>query len=93
MLTNSSFLKASNCLKTIAHPKRLKMIYMLLEKSRTVKELAEACKVRHNVASTHLTIMKDRNLVSSKKVNREVIYSVKEKALQNILKCIENKFG
>jgi DNA-binding transcriptional ArsR family regulator len=93
MLSNSSFIKASECLKTISHPIKLKMIYLLLIKERSVKELADECKIKHNLASTHLSIMKDRNLITSKKNKREVIYSIKEKALSNILKCIEKKFG
>jgi DNA-binding transcriptional ArsR family regulator len=93
MLSNTSFIKASQCLKTIAHPIKLKMIYLLLIKPRSVKELAEECSIKHNLASTHLTIMKDRNLITSIKDKRDVIYSIKEKALSSILKCIENKFG
>jgi DNA-binding MarR family transcriptional regulator len=69
------------------------MIYLLLIKPRSVKELAEECSIKHNLASTHLTIMKDRNLITSKKNKRDVIYSIKEKALNNILKGIEKKIG
>ena len=88
-----SYLKGAQCLKTIAHPHRLKMIQMLLLKEHSVKDLAEACKIKHNVASEHLTVMKDRNLITSKKEGREVFYTIKEKALKNILKCIEAKFS
>ncbi|MBN2478666.1 MAG: winged helix-turn-helix transcriptional regulator, partial [Parachlamydiales bacterium] len=72
---------------------RLQMIYLLLTEKRTVKELADFCEIRHNVASEHLTVMKDRNLLKSKKEGREVIYEIKEKALSNIFKCIETKFS
>ncbi len=88
-----SYLQATNCLKTIAHPHRLKMIKLLLEKDRAVGELADACRIKHNVASEHLTIMKDRNLLKSEKVGREVIYKIKEKLLASIMKCVEKKFS
>ena len=88
----SAYVKAAKCLKTIAHPHRLKMIKILLEEPSSVKTLAEACKIRHNVASEHLSVMKDRDLLSSKKEKTQVIYKIKEKALSNILKCVETKF-
>ena len=58
-----SYLKGAQCLKTIAHPHRLKMLKMLLEKKYSIKDLANFCDIKHNVASEHLTIMKDRGLI------------------------------
>ena len=93
MLDKKGYLEASECLKTIAHPDRLKMIQLLLKKEKTVGELAIACNIKPNMASEHLRIMKDRRFLESRKEGREVFYRVKEKALLNIMKCVENKFG
>lgn len=61
---------AADCLKTIAHPCRLRIIQMLLEGEYTVGELAEACEIPSHMASEHLTLMKDRNLLSSERRGR-----------------------
>jgi len=92
MLGEKSYLAACECLKTIAHPDRLRMIQILLKNDATVGSLAKACRIKHNMASEHLRIMKDRDLLDSTKKGREVFYKIKEKALSNIIKCIENKF-
>jgi len=85
------FKKASICLKTIAHPKKLKMIYFLLQKKASVKELAEYCNLKHNVASEYLSRVKNKGLVSSFKVKKQVFYQIEEDALKNIMGCIEKK--
>src|SRR5215831_14213245 len=44
--------QAAECLKTLAHPHRLRMVQMLLRGRYTVGELAEACgKLSHRVAA------------------------------------------
>ncbi len=92
MLDEKGYIDACECLKTIAHPDRLKMIHILLKKDQTVGKLAIACNIKPNVASEHLRIMKDRRLLEATKIGREVFYKVKEKALANIMKCVEHKF-
>ncbi|NGX28433.1 MAG: putative HTH-type transcriptional regulator YgaV [Candidatus Anoxychlamydiales bacterium] len=93
MLDRKAYLKACECLRTIAHPDRLKMIQILLKKESQVKELAKICNIRPNVASEHLTIMKDRDLLEATRIGRDVFYKIKEKALSNIFKCIEKRFS
>jgi len=92
MLDTKAFEKACECLKTIAHPIRLKMIQMLLKKEYTVGELAKACNTQDHMASEHLSIMKDRGLLESNREGRRVFYKVKEKALASIMKCIDSTF-
>ena len=88
------FEAAAECLKTIAHPKRLEMIqYLLKNKQASVGELAEFCALQSHVASEHLTLLKNRGFISSEREGRKVIYSVKERALDGIMNCIKNKFS
>ena len=49
--------QAAECLKTLAHPHRLRMIQMLLRGRYTVGELAEACGIPSHMASEHLRLM------------------------------------
>ena len=84
---------AAECLRTIAHPCRLRMIEMLMAKERTVGELAEACEIPSHMASEHLRIMKDRGLLQSERQGRFVIYRIAEDGLSGIMDCIRKRFG
>ena len=90
MLSYEVLEKAATCLKIIAHPVRLRMIELLLEKEYTVGELAEICEVRQNVASEHLRLMQNCGLMSSERRGRKVFYKVAQVHLSLILDCIKN---
>ncbi len=92
-MTNINFVQAAECLKTIAHPSRLEMIYYLLQHpSMSVGDIAEYCNLQRHVASEHLSLMKDRGFLQSQRDGRKVHYSIKELALRNIMNCVEKKF-
>lgn len=92
-LTPQAYAKACDCLKTLAHPQRLKMVQLLLQEKLTVGELAKACKMQSHVASEHLSKMKDRGLLKSEKKGRQVFYSIAEPSLCSIMSCIEKRFS
>lgn len=81
------------CLKTIAHPHRLRMIQMLLGGRYTVGELAEACAIPGHMASEHLRLMQRSGLLTVEKDGRKAYYLVAERHLANIMACVEARFG
>lgn len=85
--------EAAECLKTLAHPHRLRMIQMMLAGEYTVGELAEACNIQSHMASEHLRLMKDRGLLDSRRDGRRTYYHVEERGLAGIMKCVEGRFG
>ena len=85
--------QAAECLKTLAHPHRLRMIQMLLRGQYTVGELAEACGIASHMASEHLRLMQRCGLLSPKKDGRKAYYQIAEPHLANIMACIEERFG
>ena len=87
-----AFAQAAECLKTLAHPVRLRMVQLLLHSRYTVGELAEDCNVPDNVASEHLRLMQRCGLLTSERDGRRVYYQVAEPHLQNIMDCIESRF-
>ena len=89
----SSLEQAAECLKTLAHPHRLRMIQMLLQGRFTVGELAEACGIPSPMASEHLRLMQRCSFLKSEKEGRNVYYLVTETHLSEILACIEARFG
>ena len=86
------FAQAAECLKTLAHPVRLRMVQLLLHGQYTVGQLAEDCKVPDNVASEHLRLMQRCGFLASDRDGRQVYYRIAEPHLANILACVESRF-
>jgi len=85
--------QAAECLKTLAHPHRLRMVQLMLQGQYTVGELAEACELPSHMASEHLRLMQRCGFLKADKEGRFVYYSVAEPHLANIMSCIESRFG
>lgn len=88
----AAFAEAAECLKTLAHPVRLRMVQLLLHGRYTVGELAKDCGVPDNVASEHLRLMQRCGFFTSQREGRRVYYQVAEPHLQNIMNCVESRF-
>jgi ArsR family transcriptional regulator, zinc-responsive transcriptional repressor len=85
--------QAAECLKTLAHPHRLRMVQMLLAGRYTVGELADACQIPSHMASEHLRLMQRCGFLTSEKEGRKAYYRVAETHLANIMACVEARFG
>lgn len=85
--------EAAECLRTLAHPVRLRMVEVLLDHRMTVGEIAALCEIRPHVASEHLGKMRDRGLLDMEKDGRQVFYSVAEPGLRSIMQCVRARFG
>jgi DNA-binding transcriptional ArsR family regulator len=85
--------QAAECLRTLAHAHRLRMIQMLLRQRYTVGQLAAACDIPSHMASEHLRLMQRCGLLTSKKSGRFVFYQVSENHLAQIMQGIEARFG
>ncbi|MBX3425378.1 MAG: helix-turn-helix transcriptional regulator [Pirellulales bacterium] len=85
--------QAAECLRTLAHPHRLRMVQLLLQGEYTVGELAEACGIASHMASEHLRLMKHCGLLGSERDGRKTYYTIAEPHLAAILGCIESRFG
>src|SRR6266567_551001 len=68
-------LQAELC-KVLAEPTRLKLLSLIGERPRPVKELVEATGERQAKISQHLAIMRQRNIVRTDRVGTEVHYSL-----------------
>jgi DNA-binding transcriptional ArsR family regulator len=84
--------QAAECLKTLAHPVRLRMVQMLLRGRYTVGELAQACGIPSHMASEHLRLMQRSGLLTSEKDGRKAFYRIAEPHLANIMACVEARF-
>lgn len=89
----SALEQAAECLKTLAHPHRLRIVQMLLQGRYTVGELAEACEIPSHMASEHLRLMQRSGFLTSEREGRKAFYQIVEPHLESIMRCIEERFG
>lgn len=85
--------QAAECLRTLAHPHRLRMVQMLLEGRYTIGELAEACEIPGHMASEHLRLMQRCGFLTCEKEGRCAYYTIAEPHLADIMNCVEGRFG
>ena len=85
--------QAAECLRTLAHPHRLRMVQLMLQGQHTVGELAEACEIPSHMASEHLRLMQRCGFLTAEREGRFVYYAVAEPHLASIMDCIESRFG
>lgn len=84
--------QAAECLRTLAHPHRLRIVQMLLQSDYTVGQLAEACEIAPHMASEHLRKMQHCGFLTSEKDGQRRYYQVIEPHLSKILACVEQRF-
>jgi ArsR family transcriptional regulator, zinc-responsive transcriptional repressor len=84
--------QAAECLKTLAHPHRLRMIQMLLVDRYAVGKLAEACEIPSHMASEHLKLLERCGFLKSQREGRFVYYEIIEPHLKSLIACLENRF-
>ena len=93
-LTPEALQAAAECLRILAHPHRLQIVQLLLGGQRhTVGEIAEHCELNQPTTSDHLRLMQRCGFLSSQREGRTVYYEIAEPHLQDIMNCIQSRFG
>lgn len=81
---------ASETLKAIAHPIRISIVGLLDNDSElSVTEIYEALKIEQAVASHHLSILKNKDVLIVNRVGKNCFYKLKHPQLSQIITCIE----
>jgi DNA-binding transcriptional ArsR family regulator len=73
--------RAARCLKVMAHPIRLMIIHMLGEGELSVQELEKAVGISQSSASQHLSLLKDKEILESRRVAHQVFYRLRDPRL------------
>lgn len=83
--------KAAYILRTIAHPVRLAIIDELRNHNQVaVSDICRSLKMEQSVISHHLINMKLKGLLKSTKMGQQVLYSLKEQNLVQVIQCVSN---
>lgn len=93
LINREALADAAECLRSIAHPTRLRILELLLHGEYTVGELAEQCNALQHVVSEHLGIMRDRGLLERERRGRCTYYRVVKPGVEGIIDCVRSSFG
>ena len=83
----------SESLKALGHPVRLRIVDILTKESRSVGELAEMLEQQQAIVSQQLKILRLSGLVSSRRADGRVYYSIAMPRLKNLLECLRSCKG
>jgi DNA-binding transcriptional ArsR family regulator len=88
-----SFLENSTeTLRAIAHPLRLAIIEVLHQNKRmSVTEIYEQLDIEQAVASHHLRILKDKDVVLVRREGKNSYYTLVSSSFYDILQLLKNK--
>ncbi|HBH84860.1 MAG: transcriptional regulator [Bacteroidetes bacterium GWE2_41_25] len=90
-LTPENLERAASMLKAIAHPIRISIVGCLEDgKRRTVTEIHKHLRLEQSTTSHHLGILKDRDVLSSKREGKNTWYFLKHENLKTVLNCVSN---
>jgi DNA-binding transcriptional ArsR family regulator len=93
MLDWEALREATKCLKSVAHPVRLRMLELLTDGEYSVGQLADLCEVEPATASDHLGRLRDRGLLTQDRRGKEVYYQISAPAVHGIVHCMRSNFG
>jgi len=80
---------AASKLRAISHPMRIAIIDLLAQGEKlSVTEIYEALNIEQATASHHLNILKNKNVLISKREGKKIYYSLKNMTLTEIIECV-----
>jgi len=84
--------KAAQILSSIAHPLRLLIICMLLERERFVGEILEALGTTKGNISQHLRLLENTGLIRKRREGAHIFYSIKDPKIVELLRCVRGLY-
>ncbi len=84
--------EASALLKTLANRHRLLILCQLVQKERSVGEIAQALAVRSSTASQHLAVLRRDGLVATRRSGQTIWYSVIDTAARAVVETLYHAY-
>jgi DNA-binding transcriptional ArsR family regulator len=79
-------------LKTIAHESRLMILCMLVKNEMTVSEINEFIDLSQSALSQHLAVLRQNNLVKTRRESQTIYYRLADKDLSHIVTSLHDVF-
>src|ERR1041384_6662795 len=80
-------------LKALAHPLRISILDALREGELTVNEISQRFDIEQANASQQLAVLRNRNIVTTRKEGANVYYSVSDKSIFKLLDAAKEIFN
>lgn len=84
--------RAARCLRVLAHPIRLMIIHLLGQGELSVQELEKAVGVSQSSVSQHLSLLKDKEILESRRVAQQVFYRLNNPRLLELIAITRELF-
>ena len=84
--------EACTLLKVLANPDRLLLLCQLAEGEYCVGDLAERTGIRQPTLSQQLTVLRDLNLVSTRREGKLIHYSIASKQAMAVMQVLYEQF-
>lgn len=88
MIDQGRIERAAEILKTVAHPLRLRIVEFLESGEKSVNELRDLLGVTQPLTSQHLTQMRMRGVLGSRREGTLVYYSIANPDVVKVIHCI-----
>ena len=80
---------AVRCLKVMAHPTRLKILCVLRNGEYSVQDIEHYVGVPQTTVSQHLSLLKDRGMVVSRREGNQSIYRIADPGVVKLFELIQ----
>ncbi len=84
--------QASNLLKAMAHPQRLRVLCLLVEREMSVGELNAEIALSQSALSQHLAKLRDEGLVNTRKEAQTVFYTLAPGPTIALIRTLHDNF-
>ncbi|KFN42006.1 ArsR/SmtB family transcription factor [Arenimonas metalli] len=83
---------ASDLLKAMANPQRLRVLCLLIEREMSVGEINALVDLSQSALSQHLAVLREKNLVSTRREAQTVYYAVSDGLVHDIIETLHTAF-
>ncbi len=84
--------QASELLRSLGNPHRLMLLCQMIERERTVGELAASLGIRESTASQHLALLRREGLVRARRDGQAMWYSIASRPAQRVMMTLFELF-
>jgi ArsR family transcriptional regulator len=91
-LPTANISRAVRCLKALAHPTRLAILCLLRNGERTVCDLQAQLGCTQSNVSQHLGIMREREILTSRRESNQMYYAVKNEKMFHLLDLVQDVY-
>ncbi|MFZ2406111.1 MAG: metalloregulator ArsR/SmtB family transcription factor [Methylobacter sp.] len=92
LYNDTDIAKAAHCLKAMSHPLRLKILCVLGSDSICVQQIVDQVGTSQSNISQHLAILREKNILGSKKEANRVYYFIDDARMLLLFKMMRDVF-